>query len=55
MNALGALMAVAGIAGFALNYMGIIKKTGLVGNPMAWAILGIIGIVIFLLTSRPSD
>ena len=55
LTVIGVLMALAGIAGFLLNVMGIIKKPGMVGNPTVWAVVAVIGIVLFFLTRRPSD
>jgi hypothetical protein len=55
MTVIGVLMALAGGVGFVLTFMGIVKRADIAGNPTVWAVVCVIGIVLFFLTRRPSD
>lgn len=52
---LGVLIAVVGVVGFILNFTGVLKLTGPLGNPATFAIAAVVGVVLFFLTRRPSD
>ncbi|MBN2310813.1 MAG: hypothetical protein JXR94_17700 [Candidatus Hydrogenedentes bacterium] len=55
MTIIGVLLALAGIVGFALNYLGIVRVTGALGSPATWAVVGVVGVVVFFISRRPSD
>jgi len=51
----GVLMAIVGLIGFVLTWMGVMQLTGIFGNPTPWAVLGVAGVVLYFLKRRPSD
>jgi len=55
MTGVGVLLALVGIIGFVLTFMGILPLTGVFANPTIYAGAAVAGIVLFFLFRRPSD
>lgn len=55
MTLIGIILALIGIVGFILNYTGITKLEGVLGDLRVWGALAVVGAVTAILTRRPSD
>ena len=55
MTLLGVFIAIIGIAGFLVNFIGVVKWTGLMGSFTVWGGIAIAGVVLAILTRRPGD